>query len=64
MVFNRLQRGDTKARGMGLGQYLVRSLIESYQGRVWVEDRVPGDHTKGAKFVVMLPAIEKQTRIL
>ena len=40
-------------------RYLVKSLVESYGGRVWVEDRVPGDHTKGARFVVMLPAVEK-----
>lgn len=57
-IFNRMQRGDTKARGSGLGLYLVKSLMDSYGGRVWVEDRVPGDHTKGAKFVVMLPVVE------
>ena len=44
---------------MGLGLYLVKSLVESYGGRVWVEDRIAGDHTKGARFVVMLPAVEK-----
>ena len=37
---------------------LVKSLVGSYGGRVWVEDRVNGDHTKGARFVVMLPAVE------
>ncbi len=57
-IFNRLQRGETKARGMGLGLYLVRSLVERYNGKVWVEDRVQGDHTKGSRFVVMLPASE------
>jgi len=56
-VFNRLQRGETKARGVGLGLYLVKSLVESYHGRVWVEDRVSDGHTKGSRFVVMLPAI-------
>jgi len=58
-VFNRMLKGTTKAKGMGLGLYLVKSLVDSYGGRVWVEDRVVGDHTKGARFVVMLPAIEK-----
>ena len=58
-IFNRLLKGTDKAKGMGLGLYLVKSLVDSYGGRVWVEDRVPGDHTKGARFVVMLPVVEK-----
>jgi PAS domain S-box-containing protein len=58
-LFTRFQRGVTRARGKGLGLYLVKSLVESFGGIVWVEDRVPGDHTKGARFVVMLPAIGK-----
>jgi len=58
LVFNRLLKGANKAKGMGLGLYLVESLVDSYGGRVWVEDRVSGDHTKGAKFVVILPAIK------
>jgi PAS domain S-box-containing protein len=57
-LFHRFQRGKTKAHGKGLGLYLVRTLVESYHGKVWVEDRVKGDHTKGARFVVMLPAAE------
>ncbi len=57
-IFNRLQQSKAKARGMGLGLYLVRSLVNSYNGRVWVEDRVTGDHTRGSRFVVMLPAME------
>jgi PAS domain S-box-containing protein len=56
-IFNRLLKGTDKAKGMGLGLYLVKSLVDSYGGKVWVEDRVPGDHTKGAKFVVLLPAL-------
>lgn len=54
-VFNRLQRGKTDARGMGLGLYLVKTLVESFGGFVKVEDRVEGDYTKGAKFIVYLP---------
>ena len=58
-LFQRFLRGNTKIHGKGLGLYLVRTLVEGYGGRVWVEDRVKGDHTKGARFVVLLPAMEK-----
>jgi PAS domain S-box-containing protein len=54
-LFSRFQRGDTKTSGKGLGLYLVKMLIEDYGGRVWIEDRVKGDHAKGARFIVMLP---------
>ena len=58
-IFARHQRGNMEARGSGLGLYLVKMLVETYEGRVWVEDRVKGDHTQGARFVVQLPAVEK-----
>jgi PAS domain S-box-containing protein len=58
-IFNRFERGNTKAKGKGLGLYLVKTLVHDFNGKIWVEDRVQGDHTKGARFVVMLPAVEK-----
>jgi PAS domain S-box-containing protein len=57
LLFTRFQRGDTKAIGKGLGLYLVKTLVDEYGGKVWVEDRLPGDHSKGCRFVIMLPAI-------
>ena len=57
-IFNRFLRGDTKARGSGIGLYLVKTLLDSYSGKVWVEDRVEGDRSAGSRFVVMLPAVE------
>ncbi len=56
-IFNRFHRGDTKARGSGIGLYLVQALVNDFGGKVWVEDRVSGDRSKGSKFFVMLPAI-------
>ncbi|AFD00745.1 putative PAS sensor signal transduction histidine kinase [Methanocella conradii HZ254] len=56
-LFTRYQRGDFGAAGHGLGLYLVKALVDDFHGKVWVEDRVPGDYTKGCRFVVMLPAL-------
>jgi PAS domain S-box-containing protein len=58
-VFTRLGRENAKAAGKGLGLYLVKRLTEDFHGTVHVEDRVPGDHRQGARFVVLLPAVEK-----
>ena len=55
-IFERFKRGQTKAKGSGLGLYLVRTIVEGHGGSVRVEDRVAGDHRKGSRFVVMLPA--------
>jgi PAS domain S-box-containing protein len=56
-IFERLKQGQT--RGSGLGLYMVKTLVRHFRGSVSVEDRVPGDNTKGSRFIVMLPAIEK-----
>lgn len=58
-LFTKFQRGKTKSNGKGLGLFLVDTLIKDFRGKVWVEDRVQGDHTKGARFVVILPAAQK-----
>ncbi len=55
-IFDRSLMGLTKPVSRGLGLYLVKRLVEEFEGEVWVEDRVPGDHTKGARFVIVLPA--------
>ena len=47
--------GDRERRGSGLGLTLVRRIISRYGGRIWVEDRVEGDHQQGASMVIMLP---------
>ena len=57
-LFSQLDCEGTKTQGKGLGLCLVKSLVDRFRGKVRVEDRVPGDHTKGARFVVMLPAVD------
>jgi signal transduction histidine kinase len=58
-LFHRLTQDNAKARGKGFGLYLIKQLVDDFGGKFWIEDRVPGDYTKGAKFVVMLRAVEK-----
>ncbi|BAI61498.1 putative histidine kinase [Methanocella paludicola SANAE] len=54
-IFSRLSPGNMKHMGTGLGLGLVKTLVESYNGRIWAEDRVPGDYRQGCRFVVELP---------
>jgi signal transduction histidine kinase len=58
-LFLRFKNGDRKVTGHGLGLYLVKTIVEGFGGSVKVNDRVIGDYTKGARLVVMLPAVEK-----
>ncbi len=57
-IFNRFERGTKKARGRGLGLYIVKTLIERYGGEVWVEDRVKGDYKQGSRFCFTVPKAE------
>jgi signal transduction histidine kinase/DNA-binding response OmpR family regulator len=54
-LFRKGERGDSKASGKGLGLFLAMNIVLGAGGRIWVEDRVAGDHTQGARFVVLLP---------
>jgi len=55
-AFYRFVRKGGRPDGSGLGLSLVMAIAERYGGRAWIEDRVPGESSKGAKVVVELPA--------
>ncbi len=55
-LFSRLARDSGRHLKSGLGLGLVKTLVDDFGGRVWVEDRVPGDWRQGSKFSVMIPA--------
>jgi len=42
-------------RVSGIGLTLVKQIIDLFRGQISVEDRVIGDYTQGARFVVLLP---------
>lgn len=51
-------RGMTQAYGKALPMFIVKKLLERMNGAINVTDRVAGDHTKGTKYVITVPAIE------
>ena len=54
-VFERFATGMTGIKGFGLGLSIVSTIVEKFGGRIWVEDRIQGDFSKGAVFKVLLP---------
>ena len=64
-VFKRFYRGKPTdsddnlldVRGLGQGLYIVKSVVEAHNGRVWV-DSVIGE---GSEFTVLLPLTEANT---
>ncbi len=51
--------GRVSSKGLGLG--LSKTLVDDFHGKIWIEDRIQGDHTKGARFVVLLPIVDDST---
>ncbi len=57
-VFERIDLYKNNKLSSGLGLGLVKALLDFYHGKIWIEDRIPGDYRQGCKFIVAIPAIE------
>ena len=55
VVFERFATGVTGVKGFGLGLSIVSAIVKKFGGRIWVEDRIKGDASKGTVFKIMLP---------
>ncbi len=55
-LFARFQHDAPVPPGKDLGLYVAKVLVEASGGSISVADRVPGDHTKGTRVVITLPA--------
>ncbi len=55
MIFKRGNRELKGSKGMGIGLSLVKKILKNYNGKIWVEDKVKGDYSKGSKFVLLIP---------
>lgn len=59
LIFARYtRRVGEQVQGSGIGLTLVQQIVTRYGGKIWVEDRVEGDYSKGAKFVFLIPVWE------
>jgi len=57
-IFQRGYNEEKGVHGLGLGLSLVRRIIETYSGKIMVEDRVMGDRSKGSNFVLLIPEVD------
>ena len=57
-TFKKGHKEHKHGKGMGFGLTIVSRIIDSYNGKVWVEDRVKGDYSKGSNFVLLIPRVE------
>lgn len=56
VIFDRFAlHGQSLSQGTGLGLHIAKTLVQHYKGKIWVEDRVKGDRSKGSIFKVLLP---------
>jgi K+-sensing histidine kinase KdpD len=49
------QRYTLMSSGSGLGLSICKAVVERYGGKIWVENRIKGDYSKGSTFKVELP---------
>ncbi len=56
-IFSREYTATNFVGGLGLGLSLTSKIIESYQGKIWIESRIKGDYSKGSNFIVLIPEV-------
>ncbi|MFX1420221.1 MAG: sensor histidine kinase [Promethearchaeota archaeon] len=54
-IFNREIDEDESISGSGLGLTLIKSILDKYKARIWVENKLAEDYTKGSNFILLFP---------
>ncbi len=44
---------------MGIGLSLVKKIIESYHGKIWVKNRIENDYRQGIYFIIVILEVYK-----
>jgi two-component system sensor kinase FixL len=58
-VFGLFDKLDTNAEGTGIGLAIVKRIIETHGGKIWVESEGLG---KGSTFCFTIPDTRRQTQ--
>ena len=58
LIFEKGYKKDTKIRGMGIGLSLVKKIVESFKGEIWVQNRVKNDYEQGSNFIMLIPVLD------
>ncbi|TFG16743.1 MAG: hypothetical protein EU533_08770, partial [Promethearchaeota archaeon] len=56
VIFEKGNKTLKGGKGLGFGLSLVRTVIKKLNGKIWVEDRIKGNHSDGSNFTILLPS--------
>lgn len=56
-IFKKEYTSNNLLKRTSLGLYLVKRIIESFNGQIEVKNRVEEDHSKGSIFIILFPSI-------
>ena len=54
-IFQPVYKKTKDFKRIGLGLLLANEVIGNISGKIWVEDKVQGDHTKGSNVIILIP---------
>ena len=55
IIFTRFKKESNSVSGMGLGLSLVKTILDKYNAKIKVKNKVKDDHTKGSIFLITFP---------
>ena len=57
-IFQKAFKKSEDQRRIGLGLSLVKEILERYEGKIWIGDKIKGDYQQGSNFMVLIPISE------